>query len=227
MAIELIFSEPQPFCAYANHIIDQMKMLSEIRLPDPVVWSVDWPTLDAFSHTNNSEKRNWKSISPFDRLADHRQSPAIYYFIVEDSDCKRIMTAFSQSKVHSLRLKRENGLKAAGFYNLCHVPDSMITSKCLYAGSVKNNLDSRLRQHLGYQRSGRTGALYLKQVFENLDPAPRITFHAYILPKEYRQLTEHIEFVFQEKLNPILGKRAFNGQLDTIFSPKSLSGISI
>ncbi|HEX8377145.1 MAG TPA: hypothetical protein VF602_04960, partial [Pedobacter sp.] len=75
---------------------------------------------------------------------------------------------------------------------------------------VKKNLATRFSNHLGLIKSGRTGALYLLQVFKDLNIRPSITFNYHVLDSKYTRVTEHLEACLQDQLKPMIGRRAFN-----------------
>ena len=193
-----------PFSAYAKKMKMELSALENLKLPEPLHLKIDWTMLDNISTTNE-----WNKIQPFGELYRLKSNPAIYYFEIDESKAEEIFASFTNCKKNSSQIRRESGVKEKNFYNLCHVPKKFQKSPCLYAGSVKRDLYTRLKQHLGYAKSGRTGALHLKRVFGSLVPYPAIDFRAYIFNKSMSNLTEHIELVVQTTLNPILGLKAF------------------
>jgi hypothetical protein len=194
-----------PFTDYAKRIKEEISLLELFELPEPIIWKINWRELMIIESKNF---KTWKKVEFFNKISDSKKNPALYVFNIKSNNSQLIFEEFAKCKALSSQIKIEKGLKDKEFINFCHVPVEFRKSKCLYAGSVKCNLDLRLKQHLGYINSGRTGALYLKQALQNFDVPPLIEIKAYVLEKKYVNLTEHLESVVQDTLKPILGKRA-------------------
>ncbi|MCF8450210.1 MAG: hypothetical protein K9G49_10110 [Taibaiella sp.] len=181
------------FAGYAEQKIKELSILKNFLLPALSIVTIDLDgelPADIVTH-----------------LLVNRHKPAVYYFTIEEDKKQDIFLAFQKAKSNSSHTKRTAGLRAEGFKNICHVPQDLKPGNCLYVGSVKTNLLSRLNQHLGYTNSGRTGALYLKHVLATLPEKPPITFHYHILDSIYKDLTEHIESILYDLYLPIVGKR--------------------
>jgi hypothetical protein len=194
------------FTEYAKRHITELSLLLDFKLPKEESWELDWIKCQDVSRVNQQKKAS--TIPFFDRLFNFSGSPAIYYFTVEQDYAKALFDAFLLAKQTSSTIKREKGLRDKEFYSISHVPKSFKKGDCIYVGSTKTDIYGRLIQHLGLTSSGRTGALYLNQVLSSFEKKPKIKFHCYILDKKYVNVTEHIESVMQDSLDPFIGKRA-------------------
>ena len=129
-------------------------------------------------------------------------------FTIRPADCGPIYEAFVKLKDGSSKLRRDGGVRHPEFRNICHLPDQPTVSSCLYVGSVRDNIVARMQQHLGLSTSGRTGALYLKHLLPHFPAGSVITIHVLFFDPSYTHLTERMEYVFQTRLSPMLGKRS-------------------
>jgi hypothetical protein len=144
----------------------------------------------------------------FKTLTEKCHCPAIYHFTVLPEESELIYHAFVKANYISAALRIHRGLKHQDFRNICHVPARPADTSCLYVGSIKSNACARILQHLGLTRSGRTGAMYLRQLLPFLPIVPTIRVFVYFFEKKYAPLTNHIEYVFQTRVNPFLGRRS-------------------
>ncbi len=188
-------SKTPDFAGYAVRKKEELSVLEQFALPPLHVVELDLSGLI-------SEE----TIEHLDRI---KKSPAVYYFTIEEDNKQAIYEAYHIAKSNSSAIRRETGLRTEGYKNICHVPKHKepLSGNCLYVGSVKNKLLTRLRQHLGDTKSGRTGALYLKIVFADMPQKPIITFNYHLLDSKYENLTLDIEAVLNKTYAPILGKR--------------------
>jgi hypothetical protein len=108
----------------------------------------------------------------------------------------------------AVTIRTNVGLWHKDYRNICHVPEQLSTSSCLYVGSRKSDCNTRIQQHLGLTRGGQTGAMYLKHVLGYLAFRPAIRIDVYFFEQPLAHLTEHMEYVFQTECRPILGKRS-------------------
>lgn len=202
-----MLDQKYPFSSYAKGIIRRISQLEKLQIPVPLSWEIDWKTLAGRNYDKERANIFYSRIKIFTELKAIKNLPVVYCFdLSSESSSKRIFEAYCKLREESLKVKRELGLKATEFRNICHVPDTFRTSKCLYVGSVRSNMSQRLMVHLGYEKSGRTGALYLQQLSQHFSRLPKITFSAFVFDKRYAGLREHMEYVFQHSRKPILGK---------------------
>lgn len=195
------------FKNYAEKLQQELELLKNFEEVNFNKWEIKWK--EALEISNDKKRiKPWKNIPVYKDLLKNKDSPSIYYFTVESKDAKLIFDNFQKNKEESSSIRIEKGLKEEGYFNISHVPNKFNLSNCIYVGSRKNNLHSRLIQHLGFSTKGRTGALYLHRHLKSFKPLPKIFFHYLILDEKYTNLTEHIECVIQDSLNPFIGKRA-------------------
>ena len=79
-------------------------------------------------------------------------------------------------------------------------------SKTLYVGSSTSDFKSRLKDHLGVKKSGRTYALHLSKWDNNLEYTIKIT--TYKISKTESNIVELIEQQIWDQLQPVFGKRS-------------------
>lgn len=202
-----MFSEKYPFAPYVQQVYRQLAALERLELPIPIQWTIEWETVRDMP-ADEARQFLVKANSFFRVLKGKSDCPAIYHFAVLPDESESIYNAFVKVKDASAEFRIHNGLKHPDFRNICHVPAQPADSSCLYVGSVKSKVGARILQHLGLTQSGRTGAMYLRQLLPLLPVVPTITVFAYFFEMPYVSLTEHIEYVFQTRLRPMLGKRS-------------------
>ncbi len=189
------FMKQPDFAGYAVRKKEELSVLEQFALPPLHVVAFDLSGLIS-----------GETIEHLDRI---KKLPAVYYFTIEEDNKQAIYEAFEKAKKKSSETNRNYGPTKEDYKNICHVPEYQepIKGNCLYVGSVRNNLLTRLRQHMGDTTSGRTGALYLKKVLEDMPQKPIITFNYHILKTEHKNLTLDIEAVLYKTYSPLLGKR--------------------
>lgn len=193
------------FRKYTEGVISDLEPLTSLALTNCNSWEIDW--FSVYGLVKPDVKRDWTVIPEFKKLIEFRDKPAVYYFTVNDGNMEDIFRYFQEAKAISSGKRKLSGLTSDSFFNISHVPKELKPGSCLYVGSRKKDLHGRLIQHLGFGSSGRTGALYMTKVFAALKEMPKITFHYFILEEKFSKLTEHIECVLYDKLDPIIGKR--------------------
>ncbi|MDO6435754.1 hypothetical protein Q4E93_34385 [Flavitalea sp. BT771] len=196
-----------PFADYVRDLYQQLKVLKKLSLPTPIQWTIDW---DAVRHLAGAKGQRNRAHAHdfFEEVRKKKAHPAVYFFTIQRADREAIFKAFVHAKEASANLRIHHGVKHPDFRNISHVPASCGKSSCLYVGSVKKNLATRIRQHLGLTNSGRTRAMYLYPLLQDLPKLPVITVTVYFFEQRYVHLTEHMEYVFQKDLKPLLGKRS-------------------
>jgi len=198
-----------PFAQHVKNVTRQLSALEKLELPQPLKWTIDWKIVKNIAEQGNG-KAIFSSYPFFKGLSQQDSFPAIYHFSIERSTCPALYGAFRIAKDESSEYRRNKNIKDPGFRNICHVPKYLGTTKCLYVGSVKKNVASRIQQHLGLINTGRTGAMYLRHILPLLTAPPTTKITVYFFDKPYVHLTEHMEYVFQTSLRPLLGKRSLN-----------------
>lgn len=206
-----IFSCNTLFSEYSEKMMQDVNLLKKVELPTPLIWKVDWNAIDTMSPKPN--RRKWSNIPFFRELSKYSTNPAVYYFMIDEVHSESVHTAYRKLAAKKSELRLMNGIKNSGYINFSHIPVEYRSTTCLYAGSVQDKINLRLREHLGYS-SGRTGALYLKQALETLSNQPGIIYYAHILPFDWKRIRAHIECVIQDYLQPMIGKRAFRHEDD-------------
>lgn len=193
----------QLFFNHAQELKKQLSLLEEFEMPPPKKWIINWEQIVELQKTE--KKNKWNDIPVYEHLLKNNKNPAIYYFLVDRKDSSHFYELFSKSKIESSKIGIEKGVGSKEFKSISHVPKSFTESGCMYVGSRKTKINERFKQHLGYG-SGRTGALHMASVFASEKSIPEITFYCHILEEKYIKLTEHIERVVQNKLEPFIGK---------------------
>ncbi len=188
-------SKSPDFAGYVDRKIEPLAKLKSFVLPELYRVTID--------------VAGTLPIETITQIGAFKHLPAVYYFTIEEDNKQAIYEAYHIAKSSSSAINRETGQKTKGYKNICHVPTHKepLSGNCLYVGSVKNNLLTRLKQHMGETTSGRTGALYLKKVLADMPQKPIITFNYHILKTEHKNLTLDIEAVLNKTYAPILGKR--------------------
>lgn len=191
------------FSAYAEKVKKEISLLDDFQLPTFQKWAINW---EEIKEIEKSKKRSrWNALNVYKDLLTNKKNPGIYYFMVDKKESKKLFELFVKSKSESSQIRKDSGVRALGFKSISHVPNEFKISDCIYVGSRKENINERFKQHLGYGH-GRTGALHMASVFASEISKPEITFYYHFLEGKYINLTEHIEFVVQNKLKPFIGK---------------------
>jgi hypothetical protein len=191
------------FARYAEKVKKELSLLDDFELPSGKKWTIDWEQIKAIEQS--SKRNRWNELPIYKELLANKNSPAIYFFMVNKKESKYLFELFAEGKDESSRISREKGVKEKGFKRISQVPKYFHESNCMYVGSRKTKINERFKQHLGYG-SGRTGALHMASVFSLKSTIPDVTFHYHILDEKYVRLTEDIECVIQNKLKPFIGK---------------------
>lgn len=191
------------FINHINRFQQQLDLLAEFQTPAVKTWLIDWHELEAISLSGKC----WPRLQVFKELQLAKPSPAVYFFTTVEPIEEPVYMAFRSGKAESSKRRLSTGVQDKNFLNVCHIPKQFKITHCLYAGSVKADLYGRLISHLGYGAQ-RTGALFLKQALDRLNEPPAIYFRYCILPPKFRNVTEHIERIFQDHLDPLLGQKA-------------------
>jgi len=202
-----MFTEQFPFAQHVQQLSKQLNLLKKLSIPTALTWKLDWKValIDDISH---AKAMLFKKHSFFAAIDEKNNQPAVYTFSIQPTAQQTIFEKYMALKKISAEIRKKNGVRHPGFFNICHVPRRSAESSYLYVGSVKKDILSRLHQHLGITNSGRSGALYLRQLAPLLPKPPVIEISVYFFDRQYRHLTEQMEYVFQRKLNPILGKKS-------------------
>lgn len=191
------------FTAYAEKVKEEISLLDNFQLPPCEKWTINWEEISDIEKSN--KRTRWNDLKVYKELLANKKNPAIYYFMVDNKESKQLFELFVKSKDVSSKIRREKGVREKGFKSISYVPKEFKMSSCMYVGSKKTNIHERFKQHLGYGH-GRTGALHMASVFASEKSIPEITFYCHILEEKYIKLTEHIELVVQNKLEPFIGK---------------------
>ncbi len=200
-----MLEEKYPFATRVQQPCKELSKLKRLQLPQPLQWKIDWGTVQQI-HSSNSTRNESKGHLFFSEIKLKRNHPSIYSFSVPRKQGKGIFEAYTKVNITSSDSRINHGVKHPDFRNVCHVPSTFKSSACLYVGSVKKNVRTRILQHLAFTKSGRTRALYLLDLLPHLPILPNITI--YFFDRKYSHLTEYMEYVFQPELTPILGKRS-------------------
>lgn len=141
-----------------------------------------------------SEEWATLAIAQNSKLSENKGSPGVYYFKLHNEiDVNIIINELKQYKNRNARACPQiaNG--------------SIKDSWCLYCGSVKTNLYTRFKQHLGFGHE-QTYSLQLYHWAKELKLD--IEYHYSLLKPEERHLTELVEASLAEALKPLVGKIA-------------------
>lgn len=188
------------FGSYVKKITKEIDKLETFSLPPLQKWIVDWELL-------KSKKKNDWSMHPFDLLKIETDYPFVYFFTTDEESAFDIYESLLSVRIILADFRKQKILPKIPIPNISHVPkDFKEKSTCIYVGSKKSDLHGRLISHLGYG-SNDIGALHLEYALQKMSPKPRITFNYYKLDKQYKNITEHIESVIYDKLDPFIGKR--------------------
>jgi hypothetical protein len=193
-----MLKEKYPFERRVTEICLELSKLKQLELPNPVQWAVDWDVLD----------RGNPNPAFFSTLKARRNDPVVYVFSIKPDHCAAIFDGFKRMRDEAAALRAKVGLRHKDYRNICHVPEQLAASSCLYVGSRKSDCSGRIQQHLGRTKGGQTGAMYLTHVLGYLAFRPTIQISVYFFEKRLAHLTEHMEYVFQTECRPILGKRS-------------------
>lgn len=185
---------------YTEGIKAQLDKLKSMNLPLPCKWEINWEELDLYS------KSEWNEIECYSYLKSHAKSPFIYYFTIDEKHSQLIFDAFEKVSSEIKTLRKSKVYPNHPMPNICHIPKSNKSSSCMYVGSRKENMHLRLKNHLGYGAND-TGALHLKYILKDLVFRPNISFNFIELDPFYKDVTEHIESIIYDKLQPFIGKR--------------------
>ena len=202
-----MFPEQFPFAQHVQQLTKQLNLLKKLGIPTAFTWKVDWKVtlMDDASHVKTTL---FKKHSFFSTIGEKDSQPAVYTFSIQPKAQQAIFEKYAALKKISADIRKSKGVRHPEFFNICHVPRQLEESSYLYVGSVKKAVLSRIHQHLGIASSGRTGALYLRQLVPLLLKPPEIEISVYFFDRQYKHLTEQMEYVFQRKLNPMLGKKS-------------------
>lgn len=191
------------FTTYAEKVKKEISLLDNFELPPFQKWTINWEEINDIEKSN--KRTRWNDLKIYKELLANKKNPAIYYFMINKKESKQLFELFVKSKDVSSKIRREQGVREKEFKSISYVPKEFKMSNCMYVGSKKTNIHERFKQHLGYGH-GRTGALHMSSVFASEASIPEINFYFHILEEKYIKLTEHIEWVVQNKLNPFIGK---------------------
>ena len=191
------------FTTYAEKVKKEISLLDNFELPPFQKWTINWEEISEIE--KSKKKTRWNDLKMYKELLANKKNSAIYYFMIDKKESKQLFELFVKSKDVSSKIRREKGVREKGFKSISYVPKEFKMSNCMYVGSKKTNIHERFKQHLGYG-SGRTGALHMASVFASEKSIPQIDFYCHILDEKYSKLTEHIECVIQNKLQPFIGK---------------------
>jgi hypothetical protein len=183
---------------------NKFDLLKQFKIPKIETWTIDWKLVNKIGTA-----RTWETQYPFSTLSLKKKSPAIYYFTTPDFCGEDLHQAFLQCKAELSRIRIANGIKNSDYYSLSHVPKSYCETNCLYAGSVKKDLLGRIIGHLGFG-ANRTGALFLNRVLKKIKRSTDIHFNYFFMEPRFKSITEHVERVFQDHHNPLIGRRALH-----------------
>jgi hypothetical protein len=202
-----MFNEPFPFAERVRQLHSQLALLKKLQIPSALTWRVDW-RLVMLNDVDVAKARLNTKHHFFSAIREKNKQPAIYTFAIRPEFQQVIFDGYHQLKKVSANLRKAGGVGHPEFFNIAHVPRQSTASSFLYVGSRKEGVLSRLQQHLGLTGSGRTGALYLRQLIPLLPKPPAMEISVFFFDRRYAHLTEQIEYVFQQKLDPILGRRS-------------------
>lgn len=116
-----------------------------------------------------------------------KNKPCVYSFNIDKGNVEEILEVYKASKKTNKSALKNN-------------PNS--NTKCLYVGRSKNNIQHRLRVHLGYRNTTEKG-LQLLHWAQGL--GVQITVEIYVFSKELHFLLPFYEAKLQEKLQPLIG----------------------
>lgn len=155
--------------------------ISEIEVPNP---------------KKKGEKIGLKKLSNLENI----KGGVIYIYEIVDSKIKTDLLV-SISKFRSVENKDNEGndLRRSTAKVPTNAKDN--TSNILYVGSVEKNIQSRIRQHLGFGHKN-TFALQLKHWAKN-----DWRFKFYYIEINNKQVLTDIEAQISKELNPLIGKR--------------------
>lgn len=202
-----MFTEQFPFAKHVQQLHKQFTLLKKLTIPTALTWKIDWKVtlMDDASHVKTAL---FKKHPFFSEIVEKNSQPAVYTFSIQPKVQRSIFENYVALKKVSADIRKKNGVQHPEFFNICHVPRRLAESSFLYVGSVKKDVLSRIHQHLGIANSGRTGALYLRKLVPLLPKPPVIEISIYFFDRQYKHLTEQMEYVFQRKFNPMLGKKS-------------------
>ena len=194
----------EQFSTHIDRFQKQLDLLKSFKVPPFKSWLIDWSLLGKVEDS----KIGWINVDELNQLKQAKYQPAIYYFISTEIIGIDVYESFLLGKSTSSTIRVNGNIKGKDFFNISHVPKNYHETNCLYVGSVKKDLYSRLKGHLGYGPN-RTGALFLKQALSRLEIKPPFNLNYCLLDEKYVGVTEHIERVFQDHFKPLIGQKTF------------------
>ena len=122
--------------------------------------------------------------------------PTLYYFeIICDVDKRNILRAYKEMKEDAHIERASAALKK----------NPPMDTNVLYVGKVKNNIQGRLKVHLGYYHNGATSGLQLVCWAKEIGLELRL--HAFQFDEEMAPFIGSLELPFSKALNPMIGKQ--------------------
>jgi hypothetical protein len=194
---------PAVFEKYTQEIKEKFKLLEGFTILEWEFCKIDWDLLRQIEKLKGKNKFN--ELPVYNELQKRRSEPGVYCYSVAEADAAQMFDRIRDAKARHAKTTRTGGVGTKGFLNLPFVPDNYINSTCLYVGSRKMDMHTRLKEHLGYG-NGRTGAMHLAQLYVEGERIPEINFHYIFLSKELKKLTTDVEAVVQRQLRPFIGK---------------------